>query len=145
MIDLALEWFNQHRLLIEYLGIISAITLVATPVMISYLVVRIPEEYFLYDRDHLMEYRKKVHPLLWMFLMIAKNVLGIIFILAGIAMLVLPGQGIITILIGMIFIDFPMKRALEKWIVSRGKVLSAINWMRVRQGRKPLRIQENDE
>jgi hypothetical protein len=62
------------------------------------------------------------------------------FIAAGIAMLVLPGQGLLTILIGFLMLDFPGKYRVEKWLVSRRRLLGAINWLRRRAGRVPLRI-----
>jgi UPF0716 family protein affecting phage T7 exclusion len=71
-------------------------------------------------------------------LVIAKNLLGYIFVVAGILMLMLPGQGFLTILIGITLIDFPGKYALERWIVSHGSVLRSINWIRRQAGRPPL-------
>jgi hypothetical protein len=67
-------------------------------------------------------------------------VFGIIFILAGLAMLVLPGQGIITVLIGIMMVDFPGKFALERRIVQHPRVLRAINWMRTTARRRPLQV-----
>jgi len=57
---------------------------------------------------------------------------------AGIIMLVLPGQGIFTILIGIMLLNFPGKYRLERWIVARRPVLRSINWLRRRAGRAPL-------
>ena len=63
-----------------------------------------------------------------------------VLILAGIAMLVLPGQGLLTILIGFLMLDLPGKYRVEKWLISRGRVLHAINWYRGKKGRPPLRL-----
>jgi UPF0716 family protein affecting phage T7 exclusion len=68
----------------------------------------------------------------------AKNVLGVILLIAGAIMLLTPGQGIITMLIGLALIDVPGKRALETWIVGRPRVLAAINRLRARYGHPPL-------
>jgi len=62
--------------------------------------------------------------------------------LAGIAMLVLPGQGILAILGGIELMDFPGKYRLERWIVSRPAVLRSVNWLRRRMGRPPLVFEE---
>ncbi len=70
--------------------------------------------------------------------MIAKNLLGYIFVVAGTLMLVLPGQGLLTILVGIMFLNFRGKYELERWIVSRQPVLGSINWIRRRAGRAPL-------
>ena len=71
-------------------------------------------------------------------MVIGKNVLGAIFVVAGLIMLVLPGQGIFTILIGIMLLDFPGKYRLERWIVARRPVLQSINWLRQRAGRAAL-------
>ena len=65
--------------------------------------------------------------------------LGAIFIVAGIAMIFLPGQGAITILIGITLTDFPGKYRLERWLVTRRPILRSINWLRERRGHPPLR------
>jgi hypothetical protein len=78
------------------------------------------------------------HPVLRGLLYGAKNVLGVIFLIAGLAMLALPGQGILTIVIGLALLDFPGKFALERWLVTRKAVLNSINWMRRKRGRPPL-------
>jgi len=75
---------------------------------------------------------------------VAKNAAGVVFVLAGLAMLVLPGQGILTILIGLTLVNFPGKRSLEKRIVRQEKVCFAINWMRSRAGRPPLKISRDE-
>ncbi len=71
---------------------------------------------------------------------IAKNVLGIILVLVGIVLSIpgVPGQGILTILLGVMLLDFPGKRRLEEAILSRPKVRGAINRLRHRFGKPPL-------
>ena len=53
-------------------------------------------------------------------------------------MLVLPGQGILTIIVGLVLMDFPGKYGAERWAVSRGPVLPAINWIRAKAGKPNL-------
>jgi len=53
-------------------------------------------------------------------------------------MLVLPGQGLLTILAGLVLLHFPRKHELLRWIVSRPAVLASANWVRHRAGRPPL-------
>ena len=69
---------------------------------------------------------------------IGKNIIGVILILAGIAMLVGPGQGVLTILIGLIMLDIPGKRPIEAKIIGRPTVLEAANKLRARYGKDPL-------
>jgi len=69
---------------------------------------------------------------------IGKNLLGVLLVIAGLAMLVMPGQGLLTIVAGVLLIDFPGKYCLERWLVTRKTVWRSINWLRKRAGRKPL-------
>ncbi len=71
---------------------------------------------------------------------IGKNIAGVILILAGIVMLIGPGQGILTILIGLVLLDIPGKRPLEARLLKRPNVLSAVNNLRERYGKPPLEL-----
>ncbi len=107
---------------------------VASLLMLPWFVSRIPVDYFTRPRD----------PQTWHILLqpktLLRNLLGIPILLAGIAMLVLPGQGILTILIGLGVMNFPGKFAIERWFVQRKGVLSAINWIRQKANHPPLQL-----
>ena len=72
--------------------------------------------------------------------LVAKNCAGALIVLAGIVMALpgVPGQGILTIIIGLTLLDIPGKRRLEVAIVGRPAVLHALNTLRARLGRPPL-------
>ena len=70
--------------------------------------------------------------------MVAKNVVGIVFVVVGLVLLLLPGQGLLMILIGLLLMDFSGKRRLERRIVARPAILKAMNAMRRRRGHPPL-------
>lgn len=100
------------------------------------LVVRIPVDYFAPSwRERAREHRRTA--LGWVGL-ILKNLLGLLLLVAGIVMLILPGQGIITMLIGLMLMNFPGKYSLERALVARPRVLRTINWMRAKWNREPL-------
>lgn len=71
---------------------------------------------------------------------ILKNVLGVILIALGILLSLpgVPGQGLLTILLGLIMLDIPGKRPLEARIIQRPTILSAINNLRARFKKPPL-------
>ena len=69
---------------------------------------------------------------------ILKNLAGIVMVIIGIVMLVGPGQGILSILTGLILMDIPGKRPLEARIVRRPAVLAAVNKLRAKYRREPL-------
>jgi hypothetical protein len=133
------DWIQSHEVVLWWLAALSIATFVASLVLVPLLIVRLPADYFSGSRRHRTPWAEQ-HPVVRTVLRAGKNVLGAIFALAGVAMLVLPGQGILTILIGIVLVDFPGKYGLERWIVSRGTVLRSMNWLRRRAGRAPLVI-----
>jgi hypothetical protein len=134
-----LAWARANPGLITGLWILSVVSFFGTLLAMPMMVVRMPEDYFLYDRAHLREYRRQ-HPVFRLFSVVLKNILGVVFILAGIIMLFLPGQGVLTILIGITLVSFPRKRSLELRLVRKPSVLRALNWMRARAHKPPLML-----
>jgi hypothetical protein len=137
--DSLLDWVRSHDHLLWWLGSCSLVTFLATLVAIPWLLIRIPEDYFLHRRAERMELL--VHQRIWsIVLRVGKNLLGYVFLIAGVLMLVLPGQGILTILMGLALMDFPGKERCLLWLVSRNSVFHSINWIRSRAGRLPIRL-----
>ena len=130
-----IEWVHSTNLLV-YLFAASVVTFIGSLIAIPLILVRLPAHYF--DERHPRIWLKDHDPLLRMLAMGLKNLLGLLFVLAGIAMLVLPGQGVLTMLIGLSLMDFPGKLTLERKLVSTPMVLKAINLLRERFGRAPL-------
>jgi len=131
------EWFQGNETAIWWLAASAMITFIATLIAVPILIVRIPTDYFLRKKLRSRPWANH-HPAIRAMLMIGKNLLGYIFVVAGLIMLVLPGQGIFTILIGVMLLNFPGKYQLEQWIVARRPVLHSINWLRRRAGRAAL-------
>lgn len=69
---------------------------------------------------------------------IAKIIVGLFLLVCGVLMLVLPGQGIITILIGLSLIPFPGKNKIEQYLISRKSVRSSLNWIRLKAKKEPF-------
>jgi len=116
----------------------SVIMFIATLIAIPWILVRLPEDYF--DVRVPRTWMANHHPALRIIGIVVKNTLGVLFVLAGIAMLVLPGQGLLTMLLGVSLLDLPGKQRLEARIIGQPTVLGLINSMRERFGRKPLVI-----
>lgn len=103
-------------------------------------VVSLPDDYFVKDkRSSLLS--QSFHPLIALILLVLKNCLALAVILAGIVMLVIPGQGLLTVLIGVLMLDFPGKYKVERLLVRNKTVLSSINWLRRRKGKNELKIE----
>ncbi|MEX2220066.1 MAG: hypothetical protein WD749_15045 [Phycisphaerales bacterium] len=136
-----LDWAGDNGALLTVLAGASVIMFVASLFIIPAVAVRIPADYFAHERRPPGAWAHR-SPLLRLGLRVVKNAMGLVLIAAGIAMLVLPGQGLLTMLIGFLMIDFPGKYRAEKWLISRPRMLRGINWLRARSGRGPLRVQQ---
>jgi len=116
------------------MSVASALMFVFSLLMLPWLLGKIPADYFVRPRD----------PVAWHVLLqpqtILRNLLGLPLLLAGIVMLVGPGQGILTILVALGIMNFPGKFTLERWIVTRKGVLMALNWLRTKAKHRPLEI-----
>lgn len=120
------------------LTVTSVVGFIGSLIAIPLILVRLPPDYF--DTRVPRHWMKDHHPVLRLIGLMAKNVIGVIFLLAGFAMLFLPGQGILTILIGVSLVDFPGKQRLEAKLIGQRTVLSAINTMRKRFHKPPLML-----
>jgi hypothetical protein len=110
-------------------------SLIAMPIIIA----RMRPDYFVSTRPTEESWAGR-HPAIRIGFLIIKNLLGVILVLAGIAMLVLPGQGIITIIVGISLLNFPGKRKLELRVFRQRRVLRAVSWIRAKANREPLII-----
>jgi len=119
-------------------GVGSAVMFAGTLLAVPRLVARMPADYFVGPAPPTRVEPKR--PLLSFVLRLIRNAVGIVLALAGVAMLVLPGQGILTLLIGVALVDFPGKRALEKRLVAQKHVRKSLQWLRKRAEREPLRF-----
>jgi hypothetical protein len=106
------------------------------------LLVRLPATYFL-DR-HERGLWIDQHPIVRWLGIILKNALGWALIALGAVLSLpgVPGQGLLTILLGVMLIDFPGKRTLERRLIGRPGVLDRVNRLRARFGRRPLVLEE---
>jgi hypothetical protein len=127
----------ENESLLWILGTVSVVTFVGTLIAVPVLVARIPTDYFSTPRRHATAWDER-HPFLRVTGLVAKNVLGALLIVAGIGMLVLPGQGILTILMGIVLTDFPGKYRLERWLIRRRAVRRAVNWIRRKAGQAAI-------
>jgi hypothetical protein len=124
--------------LLSSLVILSIVGFIGSLIAIPFILVRLPPHYF--DERHPRKWMENHHPALRLIGHVIKNVIGFVLLAAGIAMLVLPGQGILTMLIGISLVDFPGKRQLERKLIGQPAVLNAINKVRQRFGQPPLTV-----
>ena len=130
------DFFKDHA---QWLIIVSFISFIATLILVPAIIVRLPADYFYATKR---QKSNALHPAINLFSIIIKNALGALLILAGLVMLFTPGQGLITLLAGMMIMNYPGKYKLERWIIIRFHLLKPINWYRKRHKLEQLIIPE---
>ena len=118
--------------------LISVATFVGSIGVVTAVLVKLPANYF--HSSHDREFLTHRHPVLRMVGIFLKNLLGLVLVGFGIIMSLpgVPGQGVLTILLGIMLLDFPGKRALETRIIGRPRVNAAVNALRARFDKPPL-------
>jgi Putative transmembrane protein (PGPGW) len=120
------------------LTVLSIVFFVGSLIAIPFILVRLPADFF--DIRVPRPWMEDHHPVLRVLGHLVKNVVGAIFLFAGFLMLFLPGQGILTMLIGISMLDFPGKRKVEAKLIGQPTVLNALNGIREKFGKPPLII-----
>jgi hypothetical protein len=117
--------------------LIFVVALVASLGAVGFILTRLPHDYFacknvVFWADRPAWQRTTAH--------VGKNLVGVVLIVVGVLLSVpgVPGQGLITILIGIILVDFPGKRRLEARIMRMPRIFAACNKVRVRFRRAPF-------
>ena len=123
--------------LLTLLGLLSVVTFVGSLVAVPWLIGRMRADYFL-THWQVVQARHRRHPALALTVFLARNTLGLLLVAAGLAMLFLPGQGLLIVLIGVCVMDFPGKRGLLQRLVRGPKVQGALNWIRRKRGKEPF-------
>ena len=109
-------------------------------VVIGYVLKRLPSDYFVNPDAQLPIDR---HPVLKALLVLVRNVLGYALIALGVVLSLpgVPGQGLLTVLMGVMLIDFPGKHRFQRWLVTRRPILVAVNRLRARAGQPPFVVE----
>ena len=137
LLNSLLELFETYRSLIIWFGSVSFFIFLFSLLTMKWLVALIPEDYFINKKVSRI---RSTNPLMWYIILIIKNVIGYSLILGGIMMLVLPGQGLFTIIIGLMLSNYPGKYSIERKFIGIPSVLKSINWLRKKSDKPPLDI-----
>ncbi len=128
------SWVPPEVLIITTL--ISVVMFFGTILLIPVIIIRLPMDYFWHDEERV--WMAGYHPILRYIGLGIKNMIGLVFFLAGVAMLVLPGQGLLTMVIGVSLLDFPGKRTIEHRLLTNPMVFQAMNAIRQKFGKPPF-------
>ena len=136
-----ISWSSMNSDLLFLLGSLSIFILIISVFMMVLIISFLPEDYFKSENRNLISsVQNSRYPLLKLLVLITKNFFGILLLLSGILMLVLPGQGILTIITGLVFMDYPGKYKFERNLLKQKGVINSINWIRSRLSKPPLKI-----
>ena len=131
-------WFSNNPGILIGLGVSSFFIFIISIIGISWFVAQIPEDYFLSIKRKPTKWIEQ-KPVLRLLVLFGKNIIGLSLIVGGLLMIVLPGQGLLTIVTGLLLINYPWKFRLEQKIVGIPSVFKALNWIRIKANKPPLR------
>ncbi len=125
--------------LVLWSSLASVVAVAATVAGVPWVVARLPSDYFC--QDHREVWRETdAEPFFALVLGLLKNLFGALLAVMGFIMLFTPGQGLLTLLAGLLLMNFPGKYRLECWLVRRPGVMRALNWLRNRHGQPPFEV-----
>ena len=138
---------SANAVLFGWLGAVSLFLLCLTVFFTPWLIAQLPHDYFLKrampavtpDNQSAGEQTSAVSSiakLVWVTgIKLLRNVLGVLIILTGLLMMLTPGPGLVTLVLGLSVCDFSAKQRLLSQTVNQPKVFLALNWMRRRHGK----------
>ncbi len=126
--------------MLKLLGLFSLLTFVGSLIAVPWLIGRMRADYFV-THWQAVEGRHRRHPALALTTLVLRNGLGLVLVAAGLAMLLLPGQGLLTILIGVCVMDFPGKRRMLQRLVNVPQVRQGLNWIRRKRNQEEFVFQ----
>jgi hypothetical protein len=140
-----MDWLTRFWESLTLNSILFGVGLFLASLLISFLaigivLVKIPENYF--SSHYQQDFMPNSPWIVRWGVVIVKNIFGIFLVLLGILLSLpgVPGQGVLTILLGLIMLDIPGKRPLEAKIIKRPTVLAAANNLRARYNKPPLEM-----
>ncbi|MCY2929795.1 MAG: hypothetical protein NTV86_09945 [Planctomycetota bacterium] len=134
------EWLSDNA---WWLMVVGMATLLCGVGMMVALAIMMPADHFI--RSHRRAERAAGHPMWRILVRVLKNVAGGVLLVAGmiLAIPMVPGPGILFIILGLSLTDIPGKRALGRRIVRSPMVLRPINALRARWNRPPLQLPQD--
>ncbi len=133
------SWLESNEILVAWMLGISLITFLITLIAVPVIIIWMSPDYFV--RVEKAGLPKAPLRILGRAI---KNILGLFFLLMGLAMLLLPGQGLLTIFVGLSLLNFPGKRKLELSLFRLRGVRDSISWLRRKARKEPLEIPAKD-
>ena len=125
MIETIIDLCTEYAGWLQLIAISSLIMLAISLALLPYLVARLPV-------DHFCQQSRSQHPITSQqaLLRILRNLLGLILLFAGLLMLLLPGQGLLTLVLSLLLLDYPQKKKIERSLLQKKAIFNGLNWLR---------------
>ena len=120
--------------------LIFLVTFVVNLAIVTFILVKLPTDYFKKNRK--TKFWSGPRPAVHAAKVIGKNLLGVLLVAIGIVLSLpgVPGQGLLTVLLGVMLVDFPGKRTVEQKLLKRPAITNAITRLRQKFGKAPLQL-----
>jgi hypothetical protein len=132
---------NQYGSILTWLGIISTITFFLSLLIIPWIICKLDKNFFLHIHKHTK--KEDEHPAIFILLKLLRYFVGSFLLFTGILMLFLPGQGILTMLLGICLLDFPGKRKIIDGTLQLPPIQKSLNWIRTKGNRSLFSFSNN--
>ena len=108
--------------------------------IVSIILVKLPADYF--SKNRKTKFWSGPRPWLHAAKVIGKNIGGVLLVALGVVLSLpgVPGQGLLTVLLGVMLLDFPGRHRLEQKLLSKPSIVNTINRLRGRFGKPPLEL-----
>ena len=116
------------------------VTFAVNLAIVSFILVKLPADHF--KKNHKTLFWSGPRPAVNALFVIGKNILGVLLVALGVVLSLpgVPGQGLLTILLGIMLLDLPGKHSLERKLLKRPEIVNAINRLRQRFDKPPLEL-----
>ena len=121
-------------------ALIFLATFVVNLAIVTVILVKLPTDYFKKNRK--TKFWSGPQPAVHAAKVIGKNLLGVLLVALGVVLSIpgVPGQGLLTILLGVMLVDFPGKRTVEQKLLKRPSITNAITHLRKKFDKPPLEL-----
>ena len=108
--------------------------------IVSFILVKLPADHF--SKKRKTKFWAGPRPAIHAAKVIGKNIAGILLVALGIVLSLpgVPGQGLLTVLLGIMLLDFPGRHRLEQKLLSKPSIVNTINRLRERFDKPPLQL-----
>ncbi len=130
------QWISKDTLL--WVSTLSGVGFLAMVIVIPWLIVRMPADYFSHPQRYNWLDRKP--SMIRIPIRILKNLLAIVLVIVGVLMFLTPASGLFPLLLGFALADVPGKSKLQAWILGRKTIQKSMNWLRRKFHRKPVQM-----